>query len=161
MDVIRAKTATLFSTASEVGAVVAGQERETRETLRDYGLHLGTAFQLVDDVLDYSARQHRLGKTVGDDFREGKITLPVVLAVERGTRQEREFWERTLEAMDQRDGDLEQAMVILARNSALQATMVEARRHADKAASLTAHLPDNVFRDALIDLAGFCVDRQF
>ena len=161
MDVIRAKTATLFSTASEVGAVIAGEEVEARGALRRYGLLLGIAFQLVDDVLDYSAVQHELGKTIGDDFREGKITLPVVLAVERGTPSERQFWERTLEKVEQRDGDLELAMAILAHHNTLQATMEEARRHGAMARCAIENLPDNVYREALLDLVDFCVDRQF
>ena len=94
---IRGKTAALFAAACRVGAVVADRPKVEEEALESYGLNLGIAFQLIDDVLDYSAEQAELGKTVGDDFREGKITLPVILAFRRGDETEREFWRRTLE----------------------------------------------------------------
>ena len=161
MDVLQAKTATLFATASEIGAVVAGEEGHTRQAMRDYGLSLGTAFQLVDDVLDYSAVQNDLGKKVGDDFREGKITMPVLLAFERGAPEERRFWERTFARVDQREGDLEHAMALLARHNTLQATLEEAQRHAMMARDVLADLAGNAYRDALLDLVGFCIDRKF
>src|SRR5690606_14386993 len=107
MRVIQAKTAALFAAAAEVGAVVADRGADEAAALESYGRNLGIAFQLVDDALDYSGRAATLGKNVGDDFREGKITLPVVLAFRRGDREERAFWRRTLQDGDQRDGDLE------------------------------------------------------
>ena len=140
---------------------MAGEEGSTRQAMRGYGLSLGTAFQLVDDVLDYSALQNDLGKTVGDDFREGKITMPVLLAFERGTPEERRFWERTFARVDQRDGDLDHAMALLARHDTLQATMDEAERHAAMARDAIANLAQNAYRDALLDLVGFCIDRKF
>ncbi len=161
MDVIQAKTATLFATACEVGAVIADRDEEARSALRLYGLRLGTAFQLVDDVLDYSALQQNLGKTIGDDFREGKITLPVVLALARGTPGERRFWERTLERAEQDDGDLEHAMDLLSRHNALQATMEESHRQSGLAAAAIGGLPDNEYRDTLLEMVDFCVNRQF
>ena len=161
MEVLQAKTATLFATASEIGAVVAGEDGSGRQAMRDYGLSLGTAFQLVDDVLDYSALQNDLGKTIGDDFREGKITMPVLLAFERGTPAERRFWERTFAQVNQRDGDLEHAMTLLARHNTLQATLEEAQRHAVLAREALEDLAGNAYRDALLDLVGFCIDRKF
>ena len=119
------------------------------------------AFQLVDDVLDYSALQNDLGKTIGDDFREGKITMPVLLAFERGTPAERRFWERTFAQVNQRDGDLEHAMTLLARHNTLQATLEEAQRHAVLAREALEDLAGNAYRDALLDLVGFCIDRKF
>jgi octaprenyl-diphosphate synthase len=107
MKVINAKTAALFAAAAEVGAIVAGRNNAEREALESYGRNLGIAFQLVDDALDYSGKQAQLGKSVGDDFREGKITLPVVLSYRRGDDAEREFWKRVMEQGEQRDGDLE------------------------------------------------------
>src|SRR3546814_15316341 len=97
MDVIRAKTATLFAAAARIGAVLGGRPKAEEEALEGYGMNLGIAFQLIDDVLDYSAKQAELGKTVGDDFREGKISLPVVLAWRRGSEREGEFWRRAME----------------------------------------------------------------
>lgn len=161
MDVLQAKTATLFATASEIGAVVAGEDGRARKAMRDYGLSLGTAFQLVDDVLDYSALQNDFGKTIGDDFREGKITMPVLLAFDRGTPEEQRFWERTFAQLDQRNGDLEHAMTLLAHHNTLQATLDEARHHAVMARDALANLAGNAYRDALQDLIGFCIDRKF
>ncbi len=161
MDVIRAKTATLFAAASEIGAVVSGRPAAEQTALRTYGMGLGTAFQLVDDVLDYSARQADLGKTVGDDFRDGKITLPIVLAIERGDDEERAFWRRALESEDRRDGDLEHAMTLLARRDALGAAMAETHRHGDEARRAMEAFPAGAYRDALLDLVDFCVEREF
>ncbi|HYH17751.1 MAG TPA: polyprenyl synthetase family protein, partial [Azospirillum sp.] len=114
LEVIKGKTAELFAAACRVGAVVAGRPQAEEMALYDYGMNLGIAFQLVDDVLDYSAKQAKLGKTVGDDFREGKITLPVVLAFRRGNDEERAFWRRAMEELEQQDGDLERAQQLMA-----------------------------------------------
>ncbi len=97
LEVIQSKTAALFAAAARIGAVVAGRPKAEEDALEAYGTNLGVAFQLIDDALDYSAKQAELGKTVGDDFREGKITLPVILAFRRGTEEERTFWRRCLE----------------------------------------------------------------
>ncbi|MBT5432676.1 MAG: polyprenyl synthetase family protein [Alphaproteobacteria bacterium] len=161
MSVIQAKTATLFAAASEIGAVVAERSAEECAALRTYGMSLGIAFQLVDDVLDYSALQADLGKAVGDDFRDGKITLPIVLALQRGDDAERAFWSRTLEDEDQKDGDLEHAMTLLARHNALTDAMAEARKHGEQARRMLAVFPDNAYRAALLELVDFCVDREF
>ena len=109
LEVIQSKTAELFSAAARIGAVVADRPKDEEDALTSFGTNLGIAFQLVDDALDYSARQAELGKTVGDDFSEGKITLPVILAFRRGTEVDRKFWKRTLEELDQEPGDLEKA----------------------------------------------------
>lgn len=161
MGVIQAKTATLFAAASEIGAVVADRSSEEQAALRTYGMSLGIAFQLVDDVLDYSAKQADLGKTVGDDFRDGKITLPIVYAIQRGDDAERAFWRRTLEDGEQTDDDLEKAMSILVRHNALEDAMGEARRHGEEARNMLERFPDNAYRAALLELVDFCVDREF
>lgn len=161
MNVIGAKTAALFAAASEIGAVVADQSPERQEALRTYGMSLGIAFQLVDDVLDYSAREADLGKSVGDDFRDGKITLPVVYAVARGTDAERGFWKRTLEDEDQQDGDLDQAMMLMQRHNALDDAMARAREHGARALESLHGFTENPYRDALLELVEFCVDREF
>ena len=133
IEVVRAKTAKLFAAAAEIGAVVAERPISEREALRTFGHNLGMAFQLTDDVLDYSARQATLGKTVGDDFREGKITLPIVLAIRASDDDTREFWRRTLEDLEQKKGDLKRAIALLERAGALRATLDQARHYAARA----------------------------
>ena len=136
LKVINAKTAALFSAAAEVGAIIAGRNDAEREALESYGRNLGVAFQLVDDALDYSGKQAQLGKSVGDDFREGKITLPVVLSYRRGDDTQREFWKRVMEDGDQRDGDLDMAIELMAHHGALEATVERARHYGEKNFSL-------------------------
>ncbi|MFA7638725.1 MAG: polyprenyl synthetase family protein, partial [Parvibaculum sp.] len=127
LRVISAKTAALFAAASEIGAVISKREGNEAAALHSYGRNLGIAFQLVDDALDYGGRAAALGKNTGDDFREGKITLPVVLAFRRGTAEERSFWERTLQQGDRQEGDLERAVELMHRHSALEDTILRAR----------------------------------
>ena len=131
------------------------------QALADYGLNLGIAFQLVDDVLDYSAVQAQLGKTVGDDFRDGKITLPIVYAIARGSEEDRAFWKRTLEDGEQAEGDLAHAMTLMTRHNALADAMDAARRHGEEARRALDPFPDNAWRRALLELVDFCVDREF
>jgi octaprenyl-diphosphate synthase len=163
LKIIGAKTAALFAAACRTGAVVAEAGSEAEEALETYGWHLGLAFQVVDDVLDYSAAQARLGKTVGDDFAEGKITLPVVLAIARGAddADQQAFWKRTLEQVDQHDGDLAHAMSLMGRHRALDDAIAGARDHAATAKAALAALPAGPIRDALADTADFCVDRDY
>jgi len=163
LEVIGANTAALFAAACQVGAVVAEAGPAAEKALYDYGWNLGVAFQMVDDVLDFSAHQARLGKTVGDDFQEGKITLPVILAVARGAAEpeEQAFWKRTLEAVDQRDGDLQHAMALMGRHRALDDAIDRARARAADAKAALAALPSGPIRDALADTADFCVDRDY
>ncbi|WP_207478088.1 polyprenyl synthetase family protein [Arenibaculum pallidiluteum] len=161
LEVIRSKTAELFAAACQIGAVVASRPSAEERALRDYGMNLGIAFQLVDDVLDYSARQARLGKTVGDDFREGKITLPVVLAFRRGTDEERGFWRRTLEEMDQQDGDLERGIEIMARHGALKDSVERARHYAAIARDALGLFPESPVKRSMLDVLDFVVDREF
>ncbi|MBO6782249.1 MAG: polyprenyl synthetase family protein [Alphaproteobacteria bacterium] len=159
--VIRSKTAALFAAACEVGGLVAGPGSEATDALDRYGANLGVAFQLVDDYLDYAASQDKLGKEVGDDFREGKITLPVVLAMRRGNEAEHAFWRRTLEECEQDGADLENAVALLHKHDALDDTLIRARGYADTARAALSTLPDNEFRAALEDVVDFCVDRAY
>src|SRR5262249_61121649 len=129
LAVIRAKTAALFSAASEVGALLGHQPKAEIAACRGYGLNLGIAFQLIDDALDYRGTSAKLGKNVGDDFREGKITLPVVLAFRRGGESERAFWRRTLEEGEATDADLEHAISLMTRHRALEDTVKRARHY--------------------------------
>ena len=160
MAVITAKTATLFAAAAELGAVVADRPSTDAEALRCYGENLGIVFQLVDDVLDYNAQEADLGKTVGDDFRDGKITLPVVLAFERGTAEERKFWQRTLEEGDQAADDLNQAIDLMKRYGAIEDSMAKASDFADRAKAALAPFGPSPAKQAMLDLVDFCIETH-
>ncbi|WP_375464188.1 polyprenyl synthetase family protein [uncultured Methylobacterium sp.] len=159
LAVIRAKTAELFAAACEVGPVLAGRSEVEQAACRAYGMNLGIAFQLIDDVLDYGGTSAALGKNVGDDFREGKITLPIVLAVRRGTDAERAFWRRTLEEGRVEDGDLETARAILRRHRALEDTVARARDYGVLARDALAPFPTGPMKSALLQVVDFCVSR--
>ncbi|NEU12024.1 polyprenyl synthetase family protein [Methylobacterium sp. BTF04] len=159
LAVIRAKTAELFAAACEVGPVLAGRNGADQAACRDYGMNLGIAFQLIDDVLDYGGTSASLGKNVGDDFREGKITLPIVLAVRRGDDGERAFWRRTLEEGDVSDADLATALEILRRHGALEDTMDRARHYGDMARHSLAGFPPSPMKHALLQVVDFCIAR--
>lgn len=161
MAVIRAKTAALFAAAARVGAVIADRPSDEEQALENYGADLGIAFQLVDDVLDYTGRRSLLGKNTGDDFREGKITLPVVIAYREGNEEERSFWQRTLCEGVQVEGDFVVARRLLDRHNALGATLDEARRFATRAEDSIAGFPQNIYRDALCELAAFSAERLY
>jgi octaprenyl-diphosphate synthase len=163
LDVIRAKTAALFAAACRVGAVVADRPKAEEEALESYGLNLGIAFQLIDDMLDYSAKQEKLGKAIGDDFREGKITLPVILAFRRGDEDERAFWRRTLETLDQaEDGsDLRRAIGLMEKHLSLQDTVNRARHYGAIARDALGIFPDSQAKSALIDIIDFCIERAY
>ena len=161
LDVIRAKTAKLFAAAAEIGGVVAERPAAEREALRNFGHNLGMAFQLVDDVLDYSAHQATLGKTVGDDFREGKITLPIVYAVRAADEDGKTFWRRTLEDQIQKKGDLKRAIDLLESAGALRATLEQARAYAAKAREALAGFPQGEAKQALVEGIEFAVERAY
>lgn len=160
LRVISAKTAALFAAASEIGAVISKREGNEAAALHSYGRNLGIAFQLVDDALDYGGRAAALGKNTGDDFREGKITLPVVLAFRRGTAEERSFWERTLQQGDRQEGDLERAVELMHRHSALEDTILRARHYGAMAIDALAIFPESRYRDALTAVVEFCINRN-
>ncbi|MBL6928032.1 MAG: polyprenyl synthetase family protein [Rhodospirillales bacterium] len=159
MEVIKAKTAELFAAACQIGAVVAERPKVECEALQSYGQNLGIAFQLIDDVLDFSAKQATLGKTVGDDFAEGKITLPIVLAFRRGNEDERAFWRRTLEDLNQQDGDLENATRLMEKYGALDDTVERARHYGSIARDALGIFRDCPEKAALTDLIDFCIQR--
>ncbi|WP_417693783.1 polyprenyl synthetase family protein [Roseibium sp.] len=159
LRVIEAKTAALFAAAAEVGPVIADQSAEMKAAARDYGMQLGLAFQLVDDALDYGGSAADLGKDVGDDFREGKITLPIVLAVARGTDEERSFWKRCLEDGDIQDGDLDRAIDLLKSHGAIAETVERAKAYGAGALAALERLPDGPHKGALADAVAFCVAR--
>jgi octaprenyl-diphosphate synthase len=163
MDVIRAKTAALFAAACQIGAVVADRPKVEEEALESYGLNLGIAFQLIDDVLDYSAKQEKLGKAIGDDFREGKITLPVILAFRRGDDEERTFWRRTLEDLEQSEDatDLRHALSLMEKHQSLADTVKRARHYGSIARDALGIFPDSPAKSALVDIIDFCIDRAY
>jgi len=161
LRVIGAKTAALFAAATRIGAVLGDRSESEERALEAYGRNLGMAFQLVDDMLDYSAQEVELGKAVGDDFREGKITLPIVLALRAGDERERQFWRRTLEQLEQRAGDLEAAIALLERHGTLAATRARAADYAGEARrALTAFRPGPE-RQALDEVIDFCLERGY
>lgn len=159
LQVVRGKTAALFSAATEVGGVIAGADETLVKALYDYGDALGVAFQIVDDLLDYQGQSQATGKNVGDDFRERKLTLPVIKAVAKADEDERAFWQRTIEKGKQRDGDLEHAMELMIKHDTLEATRQDALQWAAKAKQAMAALPDHDIRTMLTDLADFVVAR--
>ena len=161
LEVITGKTAALFAAACEVGAVVADRPRAEQEALRTFGLKLGIAFQLVDDVLDYSAVQARLGKEVGNDFREGKMTLPVILAFAQGSPEEKGFWQRTLEEKVLNEGDLEYAISLLGKTGALQSTIKRARQYGAEARTALQIFPASPMREAMLEAVTFVIERDF
>lgn len=158
LQVVRGKTAALFSAATEVGGVIAGRPAEEVQALFDYGDALGIAFQIVDDLLDYWGSD-ATGKNVGDDFRERKLTLPLIKAVAKGDAEERAFWKRVIEKGDQRDGDLEHAIALLTKYGALEETRQEALAWASRAKEAMQVLPQSELRDLLIELNDFVVSR--
>ena len=159
LQVIRGKTAALFSAATEVGGVIAGAPEDQVRALFTYGDALGVAFQIVDDLLDYGGSATAIGKNTGDDFRERKLTLPVIKAVALADADERAFWVRVIEKGQQSDGDLEQAMAIMARHGTMQAARNDALAWAERARAALAALPDHPVRDMLDDLATYVVAR--
>lgn len=161
LNVISSKTAALFAAACQIGAVIGERPSQEENALYQYGLNLGIAFQLVDDYLDYGASDNRLGKDVGDDFREGKITLPVILAFRRGKTEEQDFWRRTLENLDQNKDDFNYAQKLLNEHKALSETQVRARGYTETARTALNVFPQSPYKKALEEVVDFCVDRSY
>jgi octaprenyl-diphosphate synthase len=159
--IISAKTAALFAASTEIGPVIAGKDKATQEALRIYGHELGIAFQIADDVLDYSASQETLGKTVGDDFREGKLTAPVILAIKEATEEELAFWTRTMVDRNQTDADLKTAQNILEKHKALDKSYALAQEHAQKAIASLENVLDSDMKTIMTDIVDYMVNRNF
>ncbi|MFK7746727.1 MAG: polyprenyl synthetase family protein [Roseobacter sp.] len=159
LQVVRGKTAALFSAATQVGGVIAEAPEPHIQALFDYGDALGIAFQIVDDLLDFQGDAGAIGKNVGDDFRERKLTMPLIKAVAKADAEERAFWERTIEKGKQQDGDLDRAVALLHKHGALVDTSVVAHAEAARAKAALAPLPDHPVKDMLIDLADYVVER--
>jgi len=160
LQIIGAKTAELFAAAAEAGAVSAGAPEAQIQAMRDYAMNLGLAFQLADDALDYGGATEVLGKNAGDDFREGKATLPLLLAIARTGPAETAFWERTIGRLEQTDADLDRAIALIRDTGALEATLDQAGDFAVKAKQALAPMANNSWRTALEDLADFAVSRR-
>ncbi|GHE96603.1 farnesyltranstransferase [Aliiroseovarius zhejiangensis] len=158
LQVVRGKTAALFSAATEVGGVIAGASEAQVKALFDYGDALGVSFQIVDDLLDFTGGD-AIGKNIGDDFRERKLTLPLIKAVAKADAEERAFWTRTIEKGRQQDGDLDHALALMHRHGALEDTRADAMVWAGKAKAALAVLPDDPIRDMLHDIADYVVAR--
>jgi octaprenyl-diphosphate synthase len=159
LEVIKSKTAQLFAAACRIGAVVAERPKVEEDALDSFGMNLGIVFQLIDDVLDYRADQTKLGKTVGDDFREGKITLPVILAFRRGNDEERTFWRRTLEDLERTDDDLARAIELMEKHGALSDSVDRARHYGAIARDALGIFKECPEKRALINLIDFCIQR--
>jgi octaprenyl-diphosphate synthase len=157
--VIRSKTAALFAAACEVGPVIAKRPKAEMAACRSFGMNLGIAFQLVDDALDYGGKAAKLGKNVGDDFREGKITLPVVLAFRRGAESEREFWQRTLKQGEANARDLDHAIGLMTKHRALDDTFTRARHYGAIAKDALALFPASPMKRALEEAVEFSINR--
>jgi octaprenyl-diphosphate synthase len=161
LKVVGAKTAALFAASAEAGATIAVADPAWIEALRAYGHDLGLAFQLVDDALDFSGRSAQMGKSVGDDFREAKVTLPIILAYERADAEARCFWQRTIQAGPQHESDLKRAINYVEETGAIKETMARAKRYSVQACRALQVLPTGEIRDALAAVAEFCVSRAY
>lgn len=160
MPVIYSKTARLFEAASQCSAIVSGADQATVIAMRDYGRYLGTAFQLVDDILDYSANAEQLGKNIGDDLAEGKPTLPLLHAMRSGNRQQAALIREAIEQGGKREA-LDEILAIMAEHKSLDYTMERAKQEAQKAVDAIAILPESEYKQALISLAYLSVDRSY
>jgi octaprenyl-diphosphate synthase len=158
MEIVAAKTAALFAAAARAGAVAAGRPGQEAAALETFGRELGLAFQLVDDALDYGGLASTMGKNTGDDFKEGKVTLPVVFARDAGDESELAFWRRVMGG-ERSDDDFHHALMLLKRHDAIGATLQQARAHAANARGALSALPANAYREALAALADFVVER--
>ncbi|WP_426841625.1 octaprenyl diphosphate synthase [Glaesserella parasuis] len=160
MQVIYSKTARLFEAASQCSAIVSGADQATVIAMRDYGRYLGTAFQLVDDILDYSANAEQLGKNIGDDLAEGKPTLPLLHAMRSGNLQQAALIREAIEQGGKREA-LDEILAIMAEHKSLDYTMERAKQEAQKAVDALAILPESEYKQALISLAYLSVDRSY
>jgi octaprenyl-diphosphate synthase len=161
LQIIGAKTAALFAAASRISAVVAECGEAEERGLDDYGRNLGIAFQMVDDAIDYDTGSAAMGKDRGDDFREGKMTLPVILAYARGTGEERKFWEEAIAGFRTEDEDLAHAVALIRKHDAVEATRERARLYAQRACDALSIFPDGRARAAMVEAAQFAVSRGY
>ena len=160
LQVVSSKTAVLFAAACELGATIAGQDRH-EEALREFGVYIGVAFQLVDDVLDYASSSSQIGKNIGDDFQEGKITLPVILAYSAGSREEKVFWMRTLAELQQTPDDFEHALLLMRKHGAIEQTITMAEKYCARARDSLSGFTSSKAKSAMLDIVDFCTQRLY
>lgn len=160
IEIIKAKTAALISAVTEMGAVIT-ERKDWRHPLKEFGLNLGIAYQLVDDALDYVAEEETLGKAVGNDFREGKITLPVILAYQQADKDEKAFWHRTVKDQHIEESDLQEAIRLIARHGGIEGTLALARDYGDKALENLSGFPASAAKTALLETVDFCLQRAY
>lgn len=160
LEVITKKTAPLFKAAAQIGPLLTNRPEEEK-ALAIYGENLGIVFQLIDDILDYKAEANTLGKSLGDDFREGKMTLPVILAYEAGNEEEKAFWSRTFDHQEQNESDFHQALTYLKKHHALELSLDRAKTFANKAKSALAPFPDSKEKGLMLDVLNFSLDRAY
>ena len=160
IEIITSKTAALFSAACEVGPVLAGADKEQSQAMYDYGLYLGIAFQIADDALDYSSDRETLGKVIGDDFREGKVTAPILLTLENTSEEEQEFWNRTIVQNDQNDDDLAKAQTIIEKHDGIGRSLKLAETYATHAQQALDKTPVSPLRTLLHDLVPYTIFRK-
>jgi octaprenyl-diphosphate synthase len=161
LTIVGAKTAALFAAACRIAPVIAECGEEAEVALDSYGRHLGIAFQLIDDVIDYASDARTMGKGVGDDFRDGKMTLPVILAVARGTEDDRAFWKAAMAGERAGSGDLTQAIALLRKTGALDDTIDRARHYGRRAVDALGRFPAGKAKVALTDAVGFAIARAY
>jgi octaprenyl-diphosphate synthase len=159
--VIASKTAALFSAACEIGPLLAGKGKEEAALMYDYGLNLGLAFQVIDDILDYNASTSQMGKTAGDDFREGKMTLPVILALQSATQLQKNFIARTIGDRDQNDSDYAEMLTILAETKAIEQSIKIAEQYAQRAKDSLGKAPDHALKPILSEIIDFTLNRAY
>jgi len=159
-EVIASKTAALFAAACQVGGVVADRPKAEIDALEDFGMNLGIAFQLIDDALDYSAEQQALGKTIGDDFREGKVTMPVLLAFQQGSDEEKTFWTRAIE-QEQTEADLPKALELIEKHQSIRGTFDAALKYGQLAKEALDIFADSTEKSALISAVDFAIERAY
>ena len=156
-EVVNGKTASLFSAACQVGGLIANIDKRKQEALKVFGTNFGMAFQLIDDSLDYSSNSNKLGKNIGDDFKEGKITLPIILAYLRANNKEKKFWNRTIRDLNQENGDLEKAKEIIKKYNCIEDTLLRAKHFSSIAKDSLGTFNDNKYRKILLQL----IDSSF
>lgn len=160
LQIIEAKTAELFAAAASVSAVIAQASAPKQKALDQFGRFLGMAFQLVDDALDYGGLEDKLGKQTGDDFREGKITLPLSIAYHKATASEKIWWKKVLDADNRGSAELKRAIELIQHHGALEETLDRAQKYSIRAKSALSGFPDSSLRTCLMDLCEFVVQRE-
>lgn len=160
IEIIKAKTAALFAAACEVGPVIAGAPLAQAKAMAEYGMYMGIAFQIADDALDYAASREKIGKEIGDDFREGKITAPVLLALKNADAAEQSFWQKTLGDLDQTPEDLRIAQDILNKHDAIQGAKKLAQDYGEKAKAALSNLPEHSLTPLLKALVDYTIERD-